>query len=110
MFITAKKGPKLDGQNPVLLYAYGGFNISMTPAFSVGTAVWLEMGGVYRSPILAGAGNTARNGTRLEPCYEKQNVFDDFIAGEWLIANKYTSPQSWRFEGAAMAGCWWGRA
>ena len=72
MFITAKKGLKLDGQNPVLLYAYGGFNISMTPAFSVGNAVWLEMGGVYAQPNLRGGGEYGEEWHQAGTCYENR--------------------------------------
>ncbi len=105
MFITAKKGLKLDGQNPVLLYAYGGFNISMTPAFSVGTAVWLEMGGVYAQPNLRGGGEYGEEWHQAGTLLRKQNVFDDFIAaGEFLIANKYTSPAKLAIRGGSNGG------
>ena len=105
MFITAKKGLKLDGQNPVLLYAYGGFNISMTPAFSVGTAVWLEMGGVYAQPNLRGGGEYGEEWHQAGTLLRKQNVFDDFIsAAEWLITNKYTSPAKLAIRGGSNGG------
>ena len=105
MFITAKKGLKLDGQNPVLLYAYGGFNISLTPAFSVGNAVWLEMGGVYAQPNLRGGGEYGEEWHEAGTLLQKQNVFDDFIgAGEWLIANKYTSPSKLAIRGGSNGG------
>ena len=105
MFITAKKGLKLDEQNPVLLYAYGGFNISLTPAFSVGNAVWLEMGGVYAQPNLRGGGEYGEDWHEAGTLLRKQNVFDDFIAaGEWLIANKYTSPAKLAIRGGSNGG------
>ena len=105
MFITAKKGLKLDGQNPVLLYAYGGFNISLTPAFSVGNAVWLEMGGVYAQPNLRGGGEYGEEWHEAGTLLRKQNVFDDFIAaGEWLIANKYTSSGKLAIRGGSNGG------
>ncbi len=105
MFITAKKGLKLDGQNPVLLYAYGGFNISLTPAFSVGNAVWLEMGGVYAQPNLRGGGEYGEEWHKAGTLAQKQNVFDDFIAAaEWLIANKYTSPSKLAIRGGSNGG------
>jgi prolyl oligopeptidase len=105
MFITAKKGLKLDGQNPVLLYAYGGFNISMTPAFSVGNAVWLEMGGVYAQPNLRGGGEYGEEWHQAGTLLRKQNVFDDFIAAAgWLIANKYTSPARLAIRGGSNGG------
>jgi prolyl oligopeptidase len=105
MFITAKKGLKLDGQNPVLLYAYGGFNISLTPAFSVGNAVWLEMGGVYAQPNLRGGGEYGEEWHLAGTLQRKQNVFDDFIAAaEWLIANKYTSSSKLAIRGGSNGG------
>jgi len=92
MFLTYKKGIKLDGQNPTLLYAYGGFDISLTPAFSVPNVVWLEMGGLYAQPNLRGGGEYGEEWHQAGTKLKKQNVFDDFIsAAEWLIANKYTS-------------------
>jgi prolyl oligopeptidase len=105
MFITHKKGLKLDGNAPTLLYAYGGFNISITPSFSVGNMVWLEMGGVYAVPNLRGGGEYGEEwhlaGTKLR----KQNVFDDFIASaEWLIANGYTKPKHLAIQGGSNGG------
>jgi len=92
MFLTYKKGIKLDGQNPTLLYAYGGFDISLTPAFSVPNVVWLEMGGLYAQPNLRGGGEYGEEWHQAGTKLKKQNVFDDFIAAaEWLIANKFTS-------------------
>ncbi len=92
MFITHKKGIKLDGNNPTYLYAYGGFNISITPSFSVGMLVWMEMGGVYAVPNLRGGGEYGEEWHQAGTKLNKQNVFEDFIAAaEWLIANKYTS-------------------
>jgi prolyl oligopeptidase len=92
MIITYKKGTKLDGTSPTMLYGYGGFNISLTPSFSIANAVWMENGGIYAVPNLRGGGEYGKNwhdaGTKLQ----KQNVFDDFIAAaEYLIANHYTS-------------------
>ena len=92
MFLTYRKGLEKNGNNPTILYGYGGFNSSVTPSFSPATAAWLQMGGVYAAANLRGGGEYGEqwhlDGTKLK----KQNVFDDFIAaGEWLIANKYTS-------------------
>ncbi|MEP7343500.1 MAG: prolyl oligopeptidase family serine peptidase [Acidobacteriota bacterium] len=105
MFITHKKGLKLDGQNPTVLYGYGGFNVSLTPAFSLSNLVWMEMGGVYAQPNLRGGAEYGEEwhlaGTRLR----KQNVFDDFIAAaEWLIANKYTSTPKLAIYGGSNGG------
>jgi prolyl oligopeptidase len=92
MFITSKKGLKLDGQNPTYLYGYGGFDVSLTPAFSLGDLVWLEMGGVYAQPNLRGGGEYGEDWHQGGMKAKKQNVFDDFItAAQWLIDNKYTS-------------------
>ena len=105
MFLTHKKGMKLDGQNPVLLYAYGGFNISLTPAFSVPNIVWLEMGGVYAQPNLRGGGEYGEDWHQAGTKLKKQNVFDDFIgAAEWLIANHYTSPAKLAIRGGSNGG------
>jgi prolyl oligopeptidase len=105
MFLTYKKGLKLDGQNPTLLYAYGGFDISMTPSFSVPTIVWLEMGGVYALPNLRGGGEYGEEWHLAGTKAHKQNVFDDFIAAaEWLITNKYTSTPRLAIRGGSNGG------
>ncbi len=105
MFLVHKKGLKLDGGNPTLLYGYGGFDISLTPGFAVSLVVWLELGGVYAMPNLRGGGEYGKawhDAGRLE---KKQNVFDDFIAAaEWLIANKYTSTPKLALNGASNGG------
>ena len=105
MFITSKKGLKLDGTNPTLLYGYGGFDVPLTPGFSVGSLVWMEMGGVYAVANLRGGGEYGEPwhlaGTKLR----KQNVFDDFIAaGEWLIANHYTVSSKLAIQGGSNGG------
>ena len=105
MFLTYKKGLKLDGQNPVLLYAYGGFNISLTPAFSVGNLVWLEMGGIYAQPNLRGGGEYGEEWHQAGAKLRKQNVFDDFIAAaEWLITKHYTTPAKLAIRGGSNGG------
>jgi prolyl oligopeptidase len=105
MFITHKKGLKLDGTNPTYLYGYGGFNISLTPAFSVGNLVWMEMGGVYAQPNLRGGGEYGEEWHQAGMKLKKQNVFDDFIAAaEWLIANKYTSTPKLAIGGGSNGG------
>jgi len=105
MFITHKKGLKLDGNNPTYLYGYGGFNISLTPAFSVGNLVWMEMGGVYAQPNLRGGGEYGEDWHQAGMKLRKQNVFDDFIAAaEWLIANKYTSTPKLSIGGGSNGG------
>src|SRR5260370_7773567 len=92
MFLTDKKGLKLDGNNPVLLYGYGGFDVSLTPSFAVETLVWLENGGVYAVANLRGGGEYGEDWHQAGMLEKKQNVFDDFIAAaEWLIANNYTT-------------------
>lgn len=105
MFITHKKGLKLDGNNPTYLYAYGGFNVSLTPGFSVGNLVWMELGGVYAQPNLRGGGEYGEQWHQAGMKLKKQNVFDDFIAaGEWLIANKYTSTPKLAIGGGSNGG------
>ena len=105
MFITHKRGLKLDGSNPTYLYGYGGFNISLSPAFSVGNLVWMEMGGVYAQPNLRGGGEYGEDWHQSGMKLKKQNVFDDFIAAaEWLIANKYTSTPKLAIGGGSNGG------
>ncbi len=105
MFITAKRGLKLDGNNPVLLYGYGGFDISITPGFSAAMLLWMEMGGVYAVANLRGGGEYGEEWHRAGMKLKKQNVFDDFIAaGEWLVANHYTRPARLAIEGRSNGG------
>jgi prolyl oligopeptidase len=105
MFITHKKGLKLDGNNPTYLYGYGGFDISLTPGFSVGNLVWMEMGGVYAQPNLRGGGEYGEEWHQAGMKLKKQNVFDDFIgAAQWLIANKYTSTRKLAIGGGSNGG------
>jgi prolyl oligopeptidase len=105
MFITHKKGIKLDGTNPTYLYAYGGFNASTTPAFSVGNLVWMEMGGIYAQASIRGGGEYGEEWHQAGTKLRKQNVFDDFIAAaEWLISNKYTSTPKLAVGGASNGG------
>lgn len=105
MFLTHKKGIQLNGNNPTYLYAYGGFNISLTPSFSVGNLVWMEMGGVYAVPNLRGGGEYGEEWHQAGTKVNKQNVFDDFIAAaQWLIANGYTSPAKLAIGGGSNGG------
>jgi prolyl oligopeptidase len=105
MFISHRKGLKLDGGNPTLLYGYGGFNSSQTPGFSVSNLVWMEMGGVFAVANLRGGGEYGKEWHEAGTKLKKQNVFDDFIAaGEWLISNKYTQPSKLAVMGGSNGG------
>jgi prolyl oligopeptidase len=105
MFIAHKKGLRLDGARPTLLYGYGGFNISLLPVFSVGRLVWMEMGGVYAQPNLRGGGEYGEAWHKAGIKLKKQNVFDDFIAAaEWLVANHYTRPGRLAIQGGSNGG------
>ena len=105
MIITHKKGLTLDGKNPTLLYGYGGFSVSLTPAFSTSNIIFLQQGGIYAVPNLRGGGEYGEKwhiaGTKMQ----KQNVFDDFIAAaEYLISNKYTSNKFLAIAGGSNGG------
>ena len=105
LFITHKKDIVLDGNNPTLLYAYGGFNVSITPRFSTSRLMWLENGGVYASAVLRGGGEYGEEWHEAGKLGNKQNVFDDFIAsGKWLIDNGYTNSSRLAIEGASNGG------
>ena len=105
MFITARRGVKLDGTNPTLLYGYGGFNVSLTPEFAAERLVWLEMGGVYAVANLRGGGELGKEWHQAGTLGRKQNVFDDFIAAaEFLVREKYTSPQKLAIQGGSNGG------
>jgi len=105
MIITYKKGLKLNSKNPTILYGYGGFNISLTPSFSIVNAVWMEQGGVYAVPNLRGGGEYGRKWHDSGIKTKKQNVFDDFIAAaEYLIDNKYTSSDYLAIRGGSNGG------
>jgi len=105
MFLVHKKGLKLDGSNPTLLYGYGGFNISMTPGFSTTRAVWLEQGGVFALANIRGGGEYGEKWHKAGTVLQKQNVFDDFIAAaEYLILEKYTSPRRLAVYGGSNGG------
>ena len=105
MFIAHKKGIKLDGSNPTLLYGYGGFAISLRPGFSISRLAWMEMGGVWATANLRGGGEYGEKWHRAGTLANKQNVFDDFIAaGEWLIENKYTRRDKLAIQGGSNGG------
>ena len=105
MIITYKKGMKLDGKNPTILYGYGGFNISLNPSFSIANAIWMEQGGVYAVPNLRGGGEYGKKWHNAGTQMKKQNVFDDFItAAEYLIENNYTSSEYLAIRGGSNGG------
>ncbi len=105
MMITHKKGIELNGKNPTILYAYGGFNISITPSFSIVNTIWMEQGGIYAVPNIRGGGEYGKKWHDAGTKMQKQNVFDDFIAaGEYLIANKYTSSDYLAIRGGSNGG------
>ena len=105
MIITYKKGLELNGKNPTILYGYGGFNVSLTPSFSIVNAVWMEQGGVYAVPNLRGGGEYGKKWHDAGIKTKKQNVFDDFIAAaEYLIENKYTSSDYLAIRGGSNGG------
>jgi prolyl oligopeptidase len=105
MFITHRKGLKLDGGNPTYLYGYGGFNAAMTPGFSVSNLVWMEMGGVYAMANIRGGGEYGKAWHEAGMKLHKQNCFEDFIAaGEWLVAHQYTRPDKLSIGGGSNGG------
>jgi prolyl oligopeptidase len=105
MFLVARKGVRPDGNLPVLLTGYGGFNISYTPVFSIWAAVWVDMGGVFALPNLRGGGEFGEAWHRAGMFEKKQNVFDDFIAAaEWLVENRYTRPARLAIQGGSNGG------
>jgi len=105
MFLSHKKGFQPGGRTPTLLYGYGGFNISLTPAFSVSNLVWMEMGGVFAQPNLRGGGEYGEAWHKAGTKLTKQNVFDDFIAAaEWLVEHRYTTPSKLAIAGGSNGG------
>ncbi len=105
MIITYKKGTKMNGKNPTILYGYGGFNVSLTPSFSIANAVWMEQGGIYAVPNLRGGGEYGKEWHDAGTKMQKQNVFDDFIAAaEYLIENDYTSRDYLAIRGGSNGG------
>jgi len=105
IFIAHRKGMKLDGSNPTLLYGYGGFNVSETPSYRVTASTWMRMGGVYVTASIRGGGEYGAAWHDAGIKGKKQNAFDDFIAaGEWLVANKYTQPSKLAINGGSNGG------
>lgn len=105
MFITHRKGLRMDGSNPTILYGYGGFNVAQTPSFSAANFVWLEMGGIYAVANLRGGSEYGKDWHRAGTLERKQNVFDDFIAAaEYLVKEKYTSSPKLAISGGSNGG------
>jgi prolyl oligopeptidase len=105
MFLTYKKGTKLDGSNPTLLYGYGGFNISLTPTFSISKLQWCEMGGVYALANIRGGGEYGKEWHQAAVKTKRQVAYDDFIAAAgWLITNKYTTNKKLAIQGGSNGG------
>jgi prolyl oligopeptidase len=105
IFVTLRKGAKLDGRNPAVLFGYGGFNISVVPSFSPAVAAWLEMGGVYAVANIRGGGEYGSEWHKAGTKERKQNVFDDFIAaGEWLVRERYTTSSRLAIRGGSNGG------
>ncbi len=105
MIITHKKGLKLNGKNPTMLYAYGGFNVSLTPSFNIANVVWMEQGGIYAVPNIRGGGEYGKSWHDAGTKMQKQNVFDDFIAAaEYLFDNNYTTPNYLAIRGGSNGG------
>ncbi|MBT5706332.1 MAG: S9 family peptidase, partial [Verrucomicrobia bacterium] len=105
MFVSHRKDIKLDGNNPTLLYGYGGFNISLPARFSISRLAWMEMGGVFAQANLRGGGEYGKAWHKAGTKLQKQNVFDDFIAAaEWLIQNDYTKPSKLAIQGGSNGG------
>jgi prolyl oligopeptidase len=105
MFVAHRKGLKLHGTNPTLLYGYGGFNVPQTPVFSPSRIVFMQMGGVVAVANLRGGGEYGREWHEAGTKLRKQNVFDDFIAaGEWLVEKRYTSPAKLAVQGGSNGG------
>ena len=111
MFLVFKRGLKLDGSNPTLLYAYGGFNVSIPPEFNPLRLALLEQGVIYASANIRGGGEYGEKWHQAGMKLQKQNVFDDFIAAaEWLIANNTPRRPNWRSPEDRTAACWWERS
>jgi prolyl oligopeptidase len=105
MFISHKKGLKLDGNSPTLLYGYGGFNISLPPVFSVSKLAWMEMGGVYAQANIRGGGEYGRDWHRAATRLKRPKAYEDFIAAaQWLCDNKYTQPSRLAIQGGSNGG------
>jgi prolyl oligopeptidase len=105
MFLTHRRGPRPEGGWRTILYGYGGFDISLTPTFSVSNLVWMERGGLYAVPNLRGGGEYGRRWHEAGMKNNKQNVFDDFLAAaQWLIDEQYTSPDRLAIRGGSNGG------